>query len=78
MILIGENRGTERENCLSATLSATSSTWAAPLANPGLCGGIYNLYFTGAEDRWEMGTISQLTVIYFYMVKQLIRSTDKR
>jgi hypothetical protein len=38
MILTGENRGTRRKTCPSATLSTTNPTWIDPGANPGLRG----------------------------------------
>ena len=36
MKLTGENRGTRRKTCLSATLSTTNPTWTDPGSNPGL------------------------------------------
>jgi hypothetical protein len=38
MILTGENRGTRRKTCPSATLSTTNPTWIDLGANPGLRG----------------------------------------
>jgi hypothetical protein len=58
MILTGENRGTRRQTCPSATLSTTNPTWIEPGANPGLRGerpvtNRLTWLLTAGERRWE-------------------------
>jgi hypothetical protein len=36
MMFVGENQGTRRKTCPSATLSTTNTTWTDQGANPGL------------------------------------------